>query len=109
MRLTNIEKETTISFNEHEKIAEIYTHNVKLINQIQKMCVENPEEYSMSNKNQYGGITCILPKKRLGIKLKFPPNPEVSKRASERSKKLKPWENSPKYQKRVIKSDKSVD
>jgi len=103
MKLTNIEKETTINFNEHEKTAEIYTYNVKLINRIKKMSEQNPIEYIITQENQYGGITCILPKKRLAITLRAPMSPEVTKRTSERLKQLKPWENSSKYQKRAIK------
>ena len=38
MRLTNIEKETVINFNEAERTGSIYTHNAALKRQLLALC-----------------------------------------------------------------------
>ncbi len=101
MSITNLEKETIVSFNEAESTAEIYTHNIKLINKIMKMQASHPEEYQVKVNPQDGGVTCVLPKMRLSINFLTPLSEEASRKASERVQQIRPWENSPKYKKRA--------
>ena len=44
MRLTNIEKETVINFNEAERMASVYTHNGPLRRRLEQMAQERPED-----------------------------------------------------------------
>ena len=44
MKLTNIEKETVINFNEAERTASVYTHNEALKRQLLELCRTHPEQ-----------------------------------------------------------------
>ncbi|MEY8261682.1 hypothetical protein AALA80_15230 [Oscillospiraceae bacterium 50-60] len=63
MRLTNIEKETVINFNEAERTASIYTRNEALILQLLDQCQIRPEQMRQTAANAWGGLTFELPKK----------------------------------------------
>ena len=62
MKLTKIEMESIILFNEEESMVEVYTHNVKLQNRFNKFMEKYPDLISKKNGN-----TFILPKKSLRI------------------------------------------
>lgn len=66
MKLTKIEKETIILFNEQEDIAEIYTYNTKLQNRCNAFAQKYPELVAKK------GLTFIVPKKLLTITLRAP-------------------------------------
>lgn len=68
MKLTKLEKETIILFNEQDDTAEIYTHNVKLKNRFHAFTKKYPE---LISKN---GLTFTVPKKLLTVSLRAPAN-----------------------------------
>ena len=67
MRLTNIEKETVINFNEAERTASVYTHNEALKHQLLELCQSHPEQVRQTAANVWGGLTFELPKKWLKV------------------------------------------
>ena len=67
MRLTNIEKETIINFNEAERTANVYTHNEALKARLLKLCRTHPDQVRQTAANRWGGLTCELPKKWLKV------------------------------------------
>ena len=67
MRLTNIEKETIINFNEAERTASIYTHNEALKRQLLELCRTHPEKVRQTDANAWGGLGFELPKKWLKV------------------------------------------
>ena len=62
MKLTNVEKETIINFNEAERTASIYTHNEALKRQLLEQCQSHPEQVRQTAANGWGGLTFELPK-----------------------------------------------
>ena len=67
MRLTNIEKETVINFNEAERTASVYTHNEALKHQLLELCQTHPAQVRQTAANTWGGLTFELPKKWLRV------------------------------------------
>ena len=67
MKLTNIEKETVINFNEAEHTASIYTHNEALKRQLLELSQSHPEQVRQVAANAWGGLTFELPKKWLRV------------------------------------------
>jgi len=67
MRLTNVEKETVINFNEAESMASVYTHNEALKRQLLELCQSHPDQVCQTAANADGGLTFELPKKWLKI------------------------------------------
>ena len=67
MKLSNIEKETVINFNEAERTASIYTHNEALKRQLLRLCQTHPEQVRQTADNRRGGLTFELPKKWLKV------------------------------------------
>lgn len=75
MRLTNVEKETIINFNEAERTASVYTHNEALKRQLLELCQSYPEQVRQSAANAWGGLTFELPKKWLKVSPPRKPSP----------------------------------
>ena len=67
MKLTNVEKETVINFNEAERTASIYTHNSALKAQLLELCQSYPDQVRQTATNDWGGLTFELPKKWLRV------------------------------------------
>ena len=67
MKLSNIEKETVINFNEAERTASIYTHNEALKRQLLELCQTHSEQARQTAANRWGGLTVELPKKWLKV------------------------------------------
>ena len=65
MALSNYEKETIISFNEDESTAVVFTYNRALINRMERLCKERPEECRPDPSNQITeeGRQYVVPKK----------------------------------------------
>ena len=68
MRLSNMEKETIINYNQAERTANIYTHNPALKAQLQELCRMYPDQVRQTAANDWGGLTFELPKKWLRVK-----------------------------------------
>lgn len=71
MRLTNIEKETILNFNEGEELASLYTYNQTLQKRFNKLAQELPE-LVYRKTNSFGAVTYELPKKMLILKIQKP-------------------------------------
>ena len=67
MKLSNIEKETVINFNEAERTASIYTHNEALKRQLLELCRTHADQVRQTADNRWGGLTFELPKKWLKV------------------------------------------
>lgn len=65
MRLSKVEQETIVLFNEGEADAEVYTHNARLKKKLETAAKKNPNLYRLKMKNAYGGVTYTFPKKYL--------------------------------------------
>lgn len=75
MKLTNVEKETIISFSEAGRTANVYTHNEALKHQLLELCRTHPDEVRQTAANDWGGLTFELPKKWLRVKPPRVPTP----------------------------------
>lgn len=67
MKLSNLERETIILWNEAEKTASIYTHSPVLQRQLSELCISYPEAVFAAEDNGHGGLTYELPKKWVRI------------------------------------------
>ena len=67
MRLTNIERETIINFNEAERTASVYTCNEALKRQLLELCRSHPDQVCQTAANADGGLTFEMPKKWLKV------------------------------------------
>ena len=86
-RLTKIEKETIVLFNEGEDKANIYTHNAGLKKRF-AFAKKYPDPCRLEKSNVQGGVSYELAKSRLSIRF-LPPYSEERRRqkASEYAKK----------------------
>ena len=67
MKLSNIEKETLVCFNEAERTASVYTYNQALKAQLSELCQTYPEQVRQTAANSWGAVTFELPKKWLKV------------------------------------------
>ena len=67
MKLSNIEKETLICFNEAERTVSVYTYNQALKTQLSELCRTYPEQVRQTAANSWGAVTFELPKKWLKV------------------------------------------
>ena len=67
MKLTNVERETIATFNEAERMANVYTYNAALQKQLLELCRTHPEQVRQTAANDWGGLTFELPKKWLKV------------------------------------------
>lgn len=75
MKLTNVERETIINFNEGEQTASIYTHNAAWIKHLLELCRTHPEQVRQTAADGWGGLTVELPKKWLKVSPPRKPSP----------------------------------
>ena len=66
-RLTKIEKETIVLFNEGEDKANIYTHNAGLKKRLAAFAKKYPDLCRLEKSNVQGGVSYELAKSRLSI------------------------------------------
>lgn len=57
MKLTLLERETIIDFNEQEQTANIYTHNAALQRQLDALADQRPDDCKISRRNSERGAT----------------------------------------------------
>jgi len=82
-RLTKIEKETIVLFNEGEDKANIYTHNAGLKKRLAAFAKKYPDLCRLEKSNVQGGVSYELAKSRF-----LPPySEERRQKASEYAKK----------------------
>ena len=55
MKLSKLEQETIINFNEAERTASVYTHNEALKGRLLELCRTHPEQVRQTDANRWGG------------------------------------------------------
>ena len=87
-KLTKLEKESIILFNEEEDIATIYTFNTKLKNRLATFAKKYPELCRLTVEDrEFGSEEYEIRKSRISIRLVPPYSAERRKAASEYAKK----------------------
>lgn len=85
-KLTKYEKETIILFNEGEDTASIYTYNASLRKRLALFSKKHPDLCKLEKSHEQGGVTYLLNKSRLSIRLQPPYSEERRRKASENAK-----------------------
>lgn len=75
MKLTRVEQETIINFNEAEGTASIYTHNAALKTRLLALYQSHSAQVRQTADNGWGGLTFELPKKWLKVSPPRVPSP----------------------------------
>ncbi len=91
--LTNLEKETIILWNEAEDTIRVDTFNQKLINRLRKAAEKNPDAFSVSEPDKFGGVSATFPKKLFSYRFLLPVSAEESARRSEQAKAMNRMKN----------------
>ena len=85
-KLTKYEKETIILFNEGEDTASIYTFNAGLKKRLALFAKKYPDLCRQEKAHEQGGVSYVLDKSRLSIRLQPPKSEERRRKASENAK-----------------------
>jgi len=85
-KLTKYEKETIILFNEGEDTASIYTYNASLRKRLALFSKKHPDLCRLEKSHEQGGVTYLLNKSRLSIRLQPLYSEERRRKASENAK-----------------------
>lgn len=67
MRLSDVERESIVTFNEAEQTANVCTHNLAWKARLLELCQTYPEQVRQTAANDWGGLTFELPKKWLKV------------------------------------------
>ena len=68
MHISNIEKETIITYNEAEQVANVYTYNGKLKRRLKEMSETHPEDIILLSDNGDGSVEYEFPKGLITIR-----------------------------------------
>ena len=85
-KLTKYEKETIILFNEGEDTASIYTFNAGLKKRLVLFAKKYPGLCRQEKPHEQGGVSYVLDRSRLSIRLQPPMSEERRRKASENAK-----------------------
>ena len=85
-KLTKYEKETIILFSEGEDTASIYTFNAGLKKRLALFAEKYPALCRQEKTHEQGGVSYVLDKSRLSIRLQPPMSEERRRKASENAK-----------------------
>ena len=85
-KLTKYEKETIILFNEADDEAIIYTYNAGLRKRLANFSKKHPDLCRLEKSCDQGGVSYVLDKSRLSIRLQPPMSEERRRKASEYAK-----------------------
>lgn len=85
-KLTKYEKETIVLFNEGEDAAHIQTYNAGLRNRLAVFSKKYPDLCRQEKAHEQGGVSYVLDKSRLSIRLQPPMSEERRRKASENAK-----------------------
>ena len=85
-KLTKYEKETIILFSEGEDIAHIQTYNAGLRNRLAAFSKKYPDLCRLEKTYAQGGMSYVLDKSRLSIRLQPPYSEERRRKESENAK-----------------------
>ena len=83
MTLTNYEKETIILFNEGEDTAHIQTYNAGLRKRLAAFSKKYPDLCQLEKPEHLGGVSYLIDKSRLSIRLQPPYSEERRQKASQ--------------------------
>ena len=67
-RISFYEQETLISFNREEALAEVYTHEPRLIKRLQALSCKFPDTFKLTRIHSNDGFSFELPKKLISIR-----------------------------------------
>ena len=84
--LTTKQKVTGFYFNEHDDLAEIYTHNTELKKRLLAYAKEYPELCQLTEDDEQGGLQFEIDKHRIGIRLTAPYSPKRRLASRQRAK-----------------------
>ena len=85
-KLTKYEKETIILFNEGEDTASNYTFNAGLKKRLALFAKKSPAHSRQEKTHEQGGVSYVLDRSRLSIRLQPPMSEERRRKASENAK-----------------------
>ena len=85
-KLTKYEKETIILFNEADDEASIYTYTAGLRKRLANFSKKHPDLCRLEKSCDQGGVSYVLDKSRLSIRLQPPMSEERRRKASEYAK-----------------------
>lgn len=86
-RLTKLEQETIVRFDEQGQQAEIFTYNRSLQKRLSGFCEKYPDQFSFRGDNGAGGKTFLCPKRRIGITAPRSLTPEQKEKARQNLKR----------------------
>lgn len=84
--LTRMQKIILVYLNEHDDLAEIYTHNTELKKRLLAYAKEYPELCQLTEDDEQGGLRFEIDKHRIGIRLTAPYSPERRESSRQRAK-----------------------
>ena len=84
MKLSKIEQETILLYNEEEATASVYTHDPKLREKLKRLSEKYPDKIYPERKEHPGAVSYIVPKSCVSVREPF--SDERRRAASERAK-----------------------
>lgn len=84
--LTRKQKVTEFFFNEHDDLAEIYTHNTDLKKRLLAYAQQYPELCQLTEDDEQGGLRFEIDKRRISLRLTAPYSQERRAASSQRAK-----------------------
>ena len=85
-KLTKEEKESIVNFNEGEDVASIYTYNAGLKKRLAAFSKKYPDLCRLERTHPQGGVSYLLDKSRLSIRLLPPYSEKRREKMSEKGK-----------------------
>ena len=82
-KLTKYEKETIVLFNEGEDAAHIQTYNAGLRNRLETFSKKHPDLCRLEKTHEQGGVSYVLDKSRLSIRMQPQYSEERRRKTSE--------------------------
>jgi hypothetical protein len=87
-KLSNIEKETIIIFNESEQTADITIYNSSMIRKLDGLCSSRPDEVKCTESNNYGGKCYTVPKRWVKVNASLILSDEDKAKKAETAKRM---------------------
>ena len=84
-----LERETIITFNEREQIAEVFTYSPRMKRELSKLAANRADETKKIKTNGEGGETYTVPKKWVKIRSNRILSDEQRQELQERAKELR--------------------
>ena len=68
MKLSKIEQETILLYNEEEGTASVYTHDPKLLAKLKRLSEKYPDKIYPERKERPGAVSYIVPKSCVSVR-----------------------------------------